>query len=209
MISFLTGELRNIYRDNSSIELDESGVGYEVLFPVFVLDSLLNSSLDVGQEITLEIYFHSTERSPKPLLVGFFNQLEKRFFLKIIQVEGIGPLKAVSALIFPVSVIAQAIENEDSTILNQMPGIGSRAAQKMIATLKGKLMEIIAEVGNSGPSSSQEYNVRDSALEILVGLGFRESEALNKINEVLKEKSEVSENVEDIIREVFKSNQEN
>ena len=70
-------------------------------------------------------------------------------------------------------------------------------------------MEIIAEVGNSGPSSSQEYNVRDSALEILVGLGFRESEALNKINEVLKEKSEVSENVEDIIREVFKSNQEN
>ncbi len=209
MISFLTGELRNIYRENSSIELDVSGVGYEVVLPVFVLDSLLNSSLDVGQEITLEIYFHSTERSPKPLLVGFFNQLEKRFFLKIIQVEGIGPLKAVSALIFPVSVIAQAIENEDSTILNQMPGIGSRAAQKMIATLKGKLMEIIAEVGNSSPSSSQEYNVRDSALEILVGLGFRESEALNKINEVLKEKSEVSENVEDIIREVFKSNQEN
>ena len=209
MISFLTGELRNIYRENSSIELDVSGVGYEVVLPVFVLDSLLNSSLDVGQEITLEIYFHSTERSPKPLLVGFFNQLEKRFFLKIIQVEGIGPLKAVSALIFPVSVIAQAIENEDSTILNQMPGIGSRAAQKMIATLKGKLMEITAEVGNSGPSSSQEYNVRDSALEILVGLGFRESEALNKINEVLKEKSEVSENVEDIIREVFKSNQEN
>ena len=209
MISFLTGELRNIYRENSSIELDVSGVGYEVVLPVFVLDSLLNSSLDVGQEITLEIYFHSTERSPKPLLVGFFNQLEKRFFLKIIQVEGIGPLKAVSALIFPVSVIAQAIENEDSTILNQMPGIGSRAAQKMIATLKGNLMEIIAEVGNSGPSSSQEYNVRDSALEILVGLGFRESEALNKINEVLKEKSEVSENVEDIIREVFKSNQEN
>ena len=209
MISFLTGELRNIHKESSTIELDVAGVGYEIVLPVFVLDSLLNSSLDIGQKLTLEIYFHSTERAPKPLLVGFFNQLEKRFFLKIIQVEGIGPLKAVSALIFPVSVIAQAIENEDSTILNQMPGIGSRAAQKMIATLKGKLMEIIAEVGNSGPSSSQEYNVRDSALEILVGLGFRESEALNKINEVLKEKSEVSENVEDIIREVFKSNQEN
>ena len=42
MISFLTGELRNIYRENSSIELDVSGVGYEVVLPVFVLDSLLN-----------------------------------------------------------------------------------------------------------------------------------------------------------------------
>ena len=208
MISFLTGELRNIYKESSTIELDVAGVGYEIVLPVFVLDSLLNSSLDIGQKLTLEIYFHSTERAPKPLLVGFFNQLEKRFFLKIIQVEGIGPLKAVSALIFPVSVIAQAIENEDSTILNQMPGIGSRAAQKMIATLKGKLMEIIAEVGSS-PSSGQDYNIRDSVLEILVGLGFKESDALIKINQVIKENSEISENVEDIIREIFKSTKEN
>ena len=208
MISFLTGELRNIHKESSSIELNVAGVGYEIVLPVFVLDSLLNSSLDIGQKLTLEIYFHSTERAPKPLLVGFFNQLEKRFFLKIIQVEGIGPLKAVSALIFPVSVIAQAIENEDSTILNQMPGIGSRAAQKMIATLKGKLMEIIAEVGSS-PSSGQDYNIRDSVLEILVGLGFKESDALIKINQVIKENSEISENVEDIIREIFKSTQEN
>lgn len=209
MISFLTGELRNIHKESSTIELDVAGVGYEIVLPVFVLDSLLNSSLDIGQKLTLEIYFHSTERAPKPLLVGFFNQLEKRFFLKIIQVEGIGPLKAVSALIFPVSVIAQAIENEDSTILNQMPGIGSRAAQKMIATLKGKLMEIIAEVGSSSPSSGQDYNIRDNVLEILVGLGFKESDALIKINQVIKENSEISENVEDIIREIFKSTQEN
>ena len=209
MISFLTGELRNILKESSTIELDVAGVGYEIVLPVFVLDSLLNSSLDIGQKLTLEIYFHSTERAPKPLLVGFFNQLEKRFFLKIIQVEGIGPLKAVSALIFPVSVIAQAIENEDSTILNQMPGIGSRAAQKMIATLKGKLMEIIAELGSSSPSSGQDYNIRDSVLEIFEGLGFKESDALIKINQVIKENSEISENVEDIIREIFKSTKEN
>ena len=106
MISFLTGELRNIHKESSTIELDVAGVGYEIVLPVFVLDSLLNSSLDIGQKLTLEIYFHSTERAPKPLLVGFFNQLEKRFFLKIIQVEGIGPLKAVSALIFPVNLLS-------------------------------------------------------------------------------------------------------
>ena len=90
-----------------------------------------------------------------------------------------------------------------------MPGIGSRAAQKMIATLKGKLMEIIAEVGSSSPSSGQDYNIRDSVLEILVGLGFKESDALIKINQVIKENSEISENVEDIIREIFKSTKEN
>ena len=70
-------------------------------------------------------------------------------------------------------------------------------------------MEIIAEVGSSSPSSGQDYNIRDSVLEILVGLGFKESDALIKINQVIKENSEISENVEDIIREIFKSTQEN
>ena len=61
MISFLTGELRNIHKESSSIELNVAGVGYEIVLPVFVLDSLLNSSLDIGQKLTLEIYFHSTD----------------------------------------------------------------------------------------------------------------------------------------------------
>ena len=156
--------------------------------------------------MTLEIYFHSTERAPKPLLVGFFNQLEKRFFLKIIQVEGVGPLKAVSCLIFPVAVVSQAIENEDLTVLNQMPGIGARAAQKMIATLKGKLLEIISEVQSSQTESASDIKVRDQALQILTGLGLKEPDAIIKMNEVFKSNPELSEDVEGIIREVFKEN---
>ena len=42
-----------------------------------------------------------------------------------------------------------------------------------------------------------------------MGLRFKESDALIKINQVIKENSEISENVEDIIREIFKSTQEN
>ena len=38
MISFLKGELRNIYKESSSIELNVAGVGYEIVRPVFVLD---------------------------------------------------------------------------------------------------------------------------------------------------------------------------
>ena len=142
MISFLTGEIRNIFPEKSIIEINVSGVGYEVSLPTFVMDEVINVGKKNGEKINLEIYYHSTERSPKPLLVGFNNQLEKLFFEKIIQVEGVGPLKAVSALIFPVAIVSQAIEDEDITILNQMPGIGARAAQKMIATLKLSLIHI-------------------------------------------------------------------
>ena len=207
MISFLTGKVRSVKKESSVIELDVSGVGYEIALPAFVLDSVISSNIEIDKELSLEIYYHSTERSPKPLLVGFTNQIEKKFFLKIIQVEGIGPLKATSALIFPVAVVAQAIENEDLTVLNQMPGIGARAAQKMIATLKGKLMEIISEVRSENSDRTQNYQFRDDALGILVGLGFKEPDALNNISEVIKDNPELSENVEEIIREIFKSNQ--
>jgi len=206
MISFLTGEIRNIFPEKSIVEINVSGVGYEVSLPTFVMDEVINSGKKNGEKINLEIYYHSTERSPKPLLVGFNNQLEKLFFEKIIQVEGVGPLKAVSALIFPVAIVSQAIEDEDISILNQMPGIGARAAQKMIATLKGKLIDIISDSRSSlNATDSNKNALRDDIVEILVGLGFKESDAIIKINEVISEKPELTDNLEEIIREIFKS----
>ena len=206
MISFLTGEIRNIFPEKSIVEINVSGVGYEVSLPTFVMDEVINVGKKNGEKINLEIYYHSTERSPKPLLVGFNNQLEKLFFEKIIQVEGVGPLKAVSALIFPVAIVSQAIEDEDISILNQMPGIGARAAQKMIATLKGKLIDIISDSRSSlNATDSNKNALRDDIVEILVGLGFKESDAIIKINEVISEKPELTDNLEEIIREIFKS----
>ena len=206
MISFLTGEIRNIFPEKSIIEINVSGVGYEVSLPTFVMDEVINVGKKNGEKINLEIYYHSTERSPKPLLVGFNNQLEKLFFEKIIQVEGVGPLKAVSALIFPVAIVSQAIEDEDISILNQMPVIGARAAQKMIATLKGKLIDIISDSRSSlNAANSSKSALRDDVVEILVGLGFKESDAIIKINEVISEKPELQDNLEEIIREIFKS----
>ena len=206
MISFLTGEIRNIFPEKSIVEINVSGVGYEVSLPTFVMDEVVNVGKKNGEKINLEIYYHSTERSPKPLLVGFNNQLEKLFFEKIIQVEGVGPLKAVSALIFPVAIVSQAIEDEDISILNQMHGIGARAAQKMIATLKGKLIDIISDSRSSLNAGNSTNNaLRDDIVEILVGLGFKESDAIIKINEVISEKPELTDNLEEIIREIFKS----
>tara|TARA_Y100001936_G_C16067817_1_gene668408 strand:- start:1913 stop:2533 length:621 start_codon:yes stop_codon:yes gene_type:complete len=205
MISFLTGEIRNIFAEKSILEINVSGIGYEVSLPSFVMDEVINRGKKIGEPIDLEIYYHATERSPKPLLVGFNNQIEKIFFEKIIQVEGVGPLKAVSALIFPVAIVSQAIEDEDISVLNQMPGIGARAAQKMIATLKGKLIDIISESRTKNVTDTKNYVLRDDIVEILVGLGFKESDAIIKINDVISSKPEIKDDLEEIIREIFKS----
>ena len=43
MISFLTGEIRNIFPEKSIIEINVSGVGYEVSLPTFVMDEVINA----------------------------------------------------------------------------------------------------------------------------------------------------------------------
>ena len=86
-----------------------------------------------------------------------------------------------------------------------MPGIGARAAQKMIATLKGKLIDIISESRSANVKESADYLLRDEIIEILVGLGFKESDAIIKMNDVISNNPEIKDNLEEIIREIFKS----
>ena len=75
----------------------------------------------------------------------------------------------------------------------------------MIATLKGKLIDIISESRSANKSESSEYVLRDEVVEILVGLGFKESDAIIKMNEVISNNPEIKDNLEEIIREIFKS----
>jgi len=139
MISYITGKIRSLTREPGRAVVIAGGVGYEVSLPTYVYQSLANEGITVDSDIELEIYYHVTDRQPKPMLVGFRHPSEKQFFEQLIQVEGIGPAKAASALVLPVSTIASAIETEDFASLQRLPGIGTRAAQKIVATLRGKV----------------------------------------------------------------------
>ena len=112
-------------------------VGYDVICPAFVRQTL--NDKQVGDEAALYIYYHMTERQPKPVLIGFNLEAEKEFFQLFITVEAIGPLKAVKALDVPIRDIANAIELGDVALLKGLKGIGARTAQKIVATLQGKV----------------------------------------------------------------------
>tara|TARA_Y100000768_G_C23942579_1_gene665870 strand:+ start:636 stop:1268 length:633 start_codon:yes stop_codon:yes gene_type:complete len=205
MISFIQGEILKFLSDPKRIILLVKGIGYEIYIPEYLNNYFVENNYSINSEIDLEIYYHVTERQPKPLLVGFISYADKEFFEQLIQVEGIGPIKAANSLVFPISIIANAIETEDNALLEQMPGIGSRAAQKIIASLKGKLSYKIDELSNK----SSEFNVTDSifdeALSGLIGLGYKNNEARSAINEILSD-SDNEIDVETIVRKVLKKN---
>ena len=205
MISFIQGEILKFLSDPKRIILLVKGIGYEIYIPEYLNNYFLENNYSINSEIDLEIYYHVTERQPKPLLVGFISYADKEFFEQLIQVEGIGPIKAANSLVFPISIIANAIETEDNALLEQMPGIGSRAAQKIIASLKGKLSYKIDELSNKSSEFKVTDSIFDEALSGLIGLGYKNNEARSAINEILSD-SDNEIDVETIVRKVLKKN---
>ena len=111
MIGYLSGKLLNKQEDRILLLVNQ--IGYEILLPSIVMQTLTAKSS--GDDVALYIYYHQTEKTPKPVLIGFNQEDEKAFFLHFISVEDIGPLKAVKAMDLPISEIAAAIENPRST----------------------------------------------------------------------------------------------
>ena len=206
MISCLTGKIGRIDEGTSKIVIDVGGVGYEVLLPMFVMRSLIDSQKHMNDTITLQTYYHVTDRQPRPVLVGFNNEFEKRFFEKLIEVEGLGPTKAARAFVYSVSTVANAIEDGDASLLQSMPGIGGRAAQKIIATLKEKVAEfaLLKDEGYDSVPRVIRRDMHSEAIEVLTGLGYKQAEAKAKVDAILEMQPDIRV-IEELIREVFRA----
>jgi len=114
-------------------------------------------------------------------LVGVALPEDRTFFVRFITVKGMGVRKALKALTEPVSKVAAAIESADAKYLTRLPGIGKRAADQIIAELKGKVSEFaVGETDASEPSvspgDSWPEELRD-ALEVMIALGERRADA--------------------------------
>lgn len=189
MIGYLEGKL--LKKEDERILLLVNHVGYEVLLPAVVMQTM--EACSVGDEISLYIYHQQTERQPKPVLIGFHLEAEKEFFQRFISVEDIGPLKAVKALTIPVRDIARFIETRDVAGLKRLKGIGERTAQKIIATLNGK-MEKFALIRKADQVEIPVVeDITQPVYDVLVSqLGHRPADARQMIREAFERNNAIT-----------------
>lgn len=206
MISYLEGTL--LKKSEDKIVILCQGVGYEVLLPVIVRQTYNSKNAgEDGDRIKLHIFYHQSERQPKPMLVGFNLDVEKEFFEKFIKVEAIGPIAAVKALVLPVNVIAQAIEERDVKTLERLKGIGKRTAEKIVATLNGKVGKFALVKDEMIPTTIEPEDLRRLVENVLVKqLGHKRSEALNMVNEALTKNPGIA-TPEELFEEVYRRQQ--
>ncbi len=200
MIGYLEGTL--LKKDEERILLLANQVGYEVILPAVIMETLANKN--IGDEMSLYIYYHQTERQPKPVLIGFNLEAEKDFFQHFISVEAIGPLKAVKAMSCSVRDIARAIETSDAGKLQQLNGIGKRTAQKIIATLEGKMSKFAMIRKDDHTGKVYIVDFIDSVLNVLINqLGHKTADARQLIEDAMERNSEIS-TPEELLDEIFR-----
>lgn len=202
MISHIHGLAKRWNSENQSVEIEIGGFWYEVLLPTYCWRAMEHQP----DEVDFYTYYYVPERNPTPVLIGFLRPVERAFFRKFMKVRGMGPTKAQKALATSISTIARWIETEDKTALRQLPGVGTRQADQIIAELKGKVVEeaLLQDEHFTKPPEivppALDRALAD-AVDALVNLGYQRREAQEWVQQVASDDLEPSP--EAVLRAVF------
>jgi Holliday junction DNA helicase RuvA len=197
MIAYLSGKL--VFKDPTYVIIDVGGMGYQVKISLQTYSKIKDE-----EQIRLSTFLHIKEDAHT--LYGFKEESEKRLFLLLISINGVGPntgLMILSSL--DTEEIEQAILSGDVGIIQAVKGIGIKTAQRIILELKDK-------IGKQGGSDStaplgflkSSNKIREEALQALVTLGFPKAVAEKNIAQVLK-KTEGEISLENLIKASLKS----
>ena len=160
MIAMLTGQVRALTLN--SVVIDVNGVGMLVQ-----ISPRLGSSLTLGATTTLFTTLIVREDSMN--LFGFESISDRELFELLQTVSGIGPKVAQSALsVLDAPELIRAIATEKTAILEKIPGLGKKGAQRVILELKDKVKATKETSGN--------VDWRTPLHSALTGLGFSSKE---------------------------------
>ena len=203
MISRLQGTL--VDRRQTKAFLETHGLTYEVLIPEAIMRTLDRHLEPDGTLKLVTFYYHQMEPSRAlPILIGFVNDIEREFFERFITVSGVGPKAAVRAINQPIPMIARAIDDGNLDFLRSLPGIGPQRAKEIVAKLQGKVGKYALIPEEDGVTESVGVpDAATEALEVLLQLQYKRSEAQTMIKSALSRNSDLS-SAEEILNEVYK-----
>ena len=216
MIASLAGRVRRKLDDR--IVLECGGIGYEVFLPPIVLRQLEHVRAgegEAGGSLSLVTHYHATRDQPRPVLIGFTDELDKEFFEKLITVKDMGPMVAARALSAPIGEIAAAVARQDEKYLRSLPGIGPQKAKNIVAQLQGKVAKFALARDGQAPAAVPaprapepgDEAVKAMVWEVLVKqLGHRPTEASQLIADALKRRPDIV-TAEELFDEIYRSSE--
>ena len=189
MIGSLRGEV--IERTpRGEVVLEVGGVGYRLLVPSGVLESL-------SPGLAAFLFTHLHVRDDAMVLYGFSTREERDTFEVLIGASGVGPKLALAILsVHSPASLRRALLDDDLDALTLVPGVGKRTAQRLFVDLHARL-EVPDVV--TLPDGAERPAARTEVREALTGLGYGPDE----VREVLAHLPDEGA-VEDLLRDALR-----
>jgi len=191
MYDYLSGKL--IYKGPTHVVLDVGGIGYHIVIS-------LNTYEQIKADEQCKLYISFQVREDSHTLYGFYEEGERKLFLHLLSVSGIGANTArmILSSITPIE-IQSAIIQGNVDLIQRIKGIGPKSAQRMILELQDKLRK-------EGPDTlitvPKNQTVLDEALSALVMLGFVKIKAEKVLQSIYLVDNTI--NVENLIKQALK-----
>src|SRR5918993_202057 len=162
---------RVVAKDLDRVELlTKGGVGYELLIPLSVYESLPK----LGEDAAL--HTHLVVKEDGWQLFGFATAFERRVFQRVLGAKGVGPALALGMLsTLSAERLVRAIRERDLATLQSVPRVGRKKAEQLILDLADKLDDV--QVDTAGGARRPEGTGVDDAIRALVSLGYTIAEA--------------------------------
>ncbi|MFW5994753.1 MAG: Holliday junction branch migration protein RuvA [Spirochaetia bacterium] len=140
----------------------------------------VSSAPKVGELARIYTWLYVREDSMK--LFGFVDAKERRVFLDLLSVNGVGPRQALKMLSAARSEeILRMLEQEDTEGLSRLPGLGKKTAAKIVLQLRGTLSEEAPAPGSGATTPLDDVTAG------LVEMGYDRGSATDAVSKALAE----------------------
>lgn len=193
MITFLEGLLAE--KSTTRMVLNVGGVGYEVFIPLRSYDRL------PAENRSCRVLVYDYIREDQHVLFGFMTEAERKMFVLLLSVSGIGPKLAMSALSsLSVREMIAAVSSGDVKRLGTISGIGKKTAERMILELKDKVSDgqVLEASAGMPEDMATDHRARDAVMA-LISLGYKQAESQKMVINAMPRLAKTA-SVEDIVR---------
>ena len=192
MIGYLKGKV--LYSEEGTVLLEVNGVGYEL-----VCSGALFAKLVTDGEG--EAYTYLQVREDGVSLFGFVSPEEKRMFLKLVSVAGVGPKMGIAVLsAMNINDLAVAIATSDLKMLSSVKGLGKKTAERIVLELREKVSaaELAAPAKGKGAAQAPAETLTDKEEDAVVGLmslGYTRAESSRAVKAAMERGADTLEEI--------------
>ncbi len=138
MISWINGELIELWQANQKffVLVNCQGLGYEIQILESFFHKLKTNQISNKKII---LWIKHIKKEDSDLLFGFTSKDQKKFFIEILSIRGVGSQIGMGILNkFSISEVINAIKTQNKNLICSVPGIGQKMSDRLILELKSK-----------------------------------------------------------------------